>query len=299
MSEVMMPEEAAELTPPTRALIRDLARAARTLSPFEARYLVDLYYTLQRQRIRAGNQARAASESGEPHEAIAFYLQQFAALERSIRKVLDHYTESQPLSSWARGIVGIGPVIAAGLLSHVTREQRHVGQLWSFAGLSPANVWKPGQKRPWNARLKVICYHAGESFIKTQHAEGSYYGPIFRRYRERLEQMNEAGAFAAKAAEALQLKKWRDGTIARAAYEAGRYPDARLHADARRRTVKVFLCHYWTVSWWLRTGHMPPTRPYVFEMLGHDGASYVPAPNTDCLGGFREAERRWMAGEQT
>ena len=37
-------------------LTRDLKNAARTLSDAEARFLVDAYYMMQRDRIRASNQ---------------------------------------------------------------------------------------------------------------------------------------------------------------------------------------------------------------------------------------------------
>ena len=42
-----------DLDPITR-LTRDLRAAARTLSEDEARFLVDAYYAMQRDRIRAG-----------------------------------------------------------------------------------------------------------------------------------------------------------------------------------------------------------------------------------------------------
>ena len=54
------------------------------------------------------------------------------------------------------------------ILAHVNPEKTTTaGKLWAFAGLNPEVKWEAGQKRPWNARLKMLLvYKAGESFIK-------------------------------------------------------------------------------------------------------------------------------------
>ena len=67
-------------------LSRDLKKAAQTLSPDEARYLVDAYYQMQGDRIRSTNQVRALTASEEPHQTIAWLADNAGVLERSIRE---------------------------------------------------------------------------------------------------------------------------------------------------------------------------------------------------------------------
>ena len=123
---------------PLDKLRRDLRAAARTLTEHEARYLVDAYYQLQRDRIRAAHQARQAGEQAEPHEVIRWLEGNTATLERNIRSALDAYTDAQPVGQWSKSICGIGPVLSAGLLAHIdiTRAPT-VGHIWRFAGLDP------------------------------------------------------------------------------------------------------------------------------------------------------------------
>ena len=49
---------------PMNKLTKDLRAATKFLSQEEARYLVDLYYQMQEDRKRTGNQVR--SQEGEP-----------------------------------------------------------------------------------------------------------------------------------------------------------------------------------------------------------------------------------------
>ena len=49
-------------------LDKDLKAAARTMTSDEARFLVDAYYMMQRNRIRSDNQVRALGETGETRQ---------------------------------------------------------------------------------------------------------------------------------------------------------------------------------------------------------------------------------------
>ncbi|KKL21523.1 hypothetical protein LCGC14_2444610, partial [marine sediment metagenome] len=50
----------------------------------------------------------------------------------------------------------------------------------------PTVKWGKGKKRPWNASLKVLCWHAGESFVKCHNREHDVYGKLYveRKARE-------------------------------------------------------------------------------------------------------------------
>ena len=254
----------------------DLKEAARTLGPAEARYLVDTYYQVQTVRLESQGRYRAGREAAEPSVLMRFSTGEFLRMEGSIQAALDAYTDEQPMGRWARSIVGIGPVLAAGLLAHVDITQAPtVGHIWRFAGLDPTLSWDKGQKRPWNAKLKVICWKIGESFIKVQNRPGDVYGHIYAE-RKRLEiERNEAGAFAEQAAAALTRRRFGDDTAAKAAYLQGRLPPAHIHARARRYAVKLFLAHYHETAYEQEYGRKPPL-PYPIAILGH--AHYLAPP---------------------
>jgi hypothetical protein len=115
----------------------------------EARYLVDLYYNMQANRIAVGNQskgldrdARKAGNSPEPHEAIDWVGIQFSTLEESVAKMLAIYTKTHPMGWFFDQTTGIGPILAAGLLAHIDIQRAPTaGHIWRFAGLDPNVQW--------------------------------------------------------------------------------------------------------------------------------------------------------------
>ena len=176
------------------ALSRDLRKAAATLSDLEARYLVDAYYQMQDQRIRADNQLRSMGE--EPHDVLVWYGRQSETLENQVKGALDVYSKHHPVGPWLRSVKGVGPVIAAGLLAHIDiTKAPTVGHIWRYSGLDPTSKWGKGEKRPWNASLKVVCWKLGESFVKVSGKEDAYYGHIYRQRKDKESAANEAGAF--------------------------------------------------------------------------------------------------------
>jgi|SRR5215831_806070 len=262
---------------------RDLRQAAATLSLQEVRYLVDTYYEVQRYRIASANQVRALEDGEEPTSLLTWTSAAFATVEDEIRKGLDVYSVKEPsgVGLWARSIVGIGPVIAAGLLAHIDVERAPtVGHIWRFAGLDPTLEWERGQKRPWNASLKVLCWKAGESFVKVSGNKNDVYGKLYATRKALELERNERGDFAEQANAMLDKKRFRAETGARAAYEAGRLPPAHLHARAKRWAVKAFLADYHHVAYELHFGRLPPL-PYPIAHLGH--AHQRGVPNHDCV----------------
>lgn len=260
-----------------KRLSRDLARAARDMSRAEARYLVDIYYQVQEHRIATTAQTRTLAEGSEPSELSTWVSEQFWVVESGIKRALDHWTDAHPVGQWSRLIVGIGPVLAAGLLAHIDIERAPtVGHIWRFAGLDPTVTWEKGQKRPWNARLKVLCWKIGESFTKFQNHEDDIYGKIYAA-RKRLEiERNESGAHVETAKQALTAKSWKRDTVTRVAYECGVLPDGRIHLRAQRYAVKLFLSHWHHVAYETHYGK-PPPKPFIIEHGGH--AHMIAPPN--------------------
>jgi hypothetical protein len=299
-------EVSPSLLEPVTRLSKDIIAAAHVLSDDEARFLVDAYYQMQENRIRSDAQVRSMNESGEPNDVLRWLGHQSSTLENQIKRALGRYADSKPLGEWAQSVVGIGPVIAAGLLAHISfepwkcnvpldeRKARHkcnaaapctdfcgkepihtVGHLWRFAGLDPTQKWEKGKKRPWNATLKTLCWKIGESFVKVSGNEHAFYGKVYVARKAYEIARNEAGGCAAAAQGALQAKKFNRETEAKKHYEAGRLPPAHIHARAKRYAVKLFLAHYHEVGYRLLHGVNPPL-PYPIAILGH--AHKIPVP---------------------
>lgn len=250
-------------------LSRDLAAASVTLSDDEARFLVDAYYQMQESRIRAGHQERTLEESGEPHDVLNWLFSQSSTLEAQIQRALDKYSNSSELGQWARGICGIGPVITAGLLAHIDISKAPtVGHIWRYAGLDPTSEWRKGEKRPFNASLKTLCWKIGESFVKVSGNDRDIYGKIYKQRKELETAKNEAGDYSDQAARKLEKFKIGKSTDAYKSYSAGRLPPGHIHARAKRYAVKLFLAHYWEHGYKLLHGKEPPL-PYPIQHLGH------------------------------
>lgn len=266
-----------ELEPIVR-LTRDLKNASKTLSHNEARYLVDAYYQMQADRIRADGQIRAQSESSEPHEVLSWLSTNTSSLEGQIKRVLDSYSDSVVPGLWAKSIVGIGPVIAAGLLAHIDiTKAPTVGHIWRFAGLDPTVKWEKGQKRPWNATLKTLTWKIGESFVKVSGNEKDFYGHLYLERKAKYIMDNEAKKYAEDCQKILSAKKWRNDTKAKSFYEQGMLPPAHIHARAKRWAVKLFLSHYHHVAYEVNFKTQPP-KPYILTQEGGH-AHRIEVPN--------------------
>jgi hypothetical protein len=266
-----------EVRPQLTRLNRDLLGAAKTLTDREARYLVDCYYQMQEDRIRADARVREMSAGGEPCRLLDRYGEQAGVLERQLVRALDGYAEAQPIGRWCKGIVGIGPVIAAGLIAHLDITLAPtVGHFWRIAGLDPTRTWEKGQKRPWNAALKVVCWKVGESFVKVSNHPRDVYGKVYAARKLLEQRRNDEGAFAEQAAAALAAKRFRPETGAAKAYRQGKLPPAHIHARAKRYAVKLSLAHLHGRWYQLRFGRPAPL-PYAVAHLGH--AHVVPPPD--------------------
>lgn len=250
-------------------LSKDLKLAAATLTDAEARYLVDAYYIMQEDRKRAGNQVTALTKTGEPNQVIAWLEGNAESLENQIKRALDAYSSAHPVGQWLREIRGIGPVLSAGLLAHIDITMAPtVGHIWSFAGLNPSQQWGKGQKRPWNARFKTLCWKIGESFVKVSGHEEGYYGHVYAERKAFERAKNDDADYADQAKTKLENFKIGKDTDAYKYYVDGKLPPAHIHARAKRYAVKLFLSHLHREMYVQHYGSEPPL-PYPIAILGH------------------------------
>ena len=258
-------------------LDKDLKDAATDLGRVQARYLTDCFYQLQDFRIASAAQVRSAED--EPNRVLSWFFAQMQVLENDIKRALKEFSSSYATGQWMQSICGIGPVISAGMLAQLDiRDCKTVSRWWRFAGLDPTVKWEKKSKRPWNAKLKVLCWKLGESFIKVQNKKNDYYGKIFRTRKDYEIDRNESGGNSETAARILTEKNWDKTTDAFKHYSEGHLPPAQINARARRYAVKMFLSHLHHAMFVDMYGKEPPV-PYSFEQLEGDHRHFVALPN--------------------
>jgi hypothetical protein len=249
-------------------LVEQLKASAKLLSPAEMRYLVDAYYTQQSAR-------KELYSVRKPNAVVSNVQEEFAKIERSIKSALDIATLTHHAGRWSRSVAGVGPVLAAGLLAYIdiSRVSDEI-QLWKVCGLDPTEAFVS------NHKLKAICLRLGESFYKVSRHPNDYYGKIYQR-RKALETIkNERGDYADQA-KAKLVKKLSEEE--RSIYASGKLPTAHIHERAKRYAAKIFLSHWWAVSWEVLHGEQDAPaygtapRPMIITEGGHK--DYVPPPN--------------------
>jgi len=280
-----------------------LRSTASDIGKEEARFMVDIYYTMQKERIEANNRIKALDRdaeredrAAEPHLALDWVLKQQETLEDQIKKVMAIYVGAHPMAWFFEQTVGIGPVLAAGLLAHIDIERaKTAGAIWRFAGLDPTSEWKKGEKRPHNGKLKTLCWKIGESFVKVSNRPDAVYGRIYRERKDYEWMRNLRGELAEHAATELTRKKIGKATDAYAWYsgqcssslaadllESGKtptasacrdnegtpmLPPAQVQARAKRYAVKLFLAHLY--QRWREQEGLPVASPYAIAHQGH------------------------------
>jgi hypothetical protein len=142
--------------------------------------------------------------------------------------------------------------------------------------LTEENVVRGLARRPWNAKLKVLCWKIGESFCKLRGSEKDIYGKVYEQRKQLEIQRNEAGMFKETAERALTEKKWNRDNTTRQAYRAGKLPDGRIDLRAKRYAVKLFLSHLHHVMYEVKF-NTPPPKPYILTRPEH--AHFIAPPN--------------------
>lgn len=256
---------------------------AKNLAGAEWRMLVANYYQSQQMRKTMDMQLRHLGEK-EPLYITKWAAESFADIEEQLSKAFSTILVS-PVAVWLKAQRGIGPVIAAGLLAHIDIEKAPTaGHIWSFAGLNPEQKWEAGQKRPFNAELKQICWHAGQCFMKQSNDPDCYYGQLYRARKAKEIKRNESGGNTERAKQFVvkpgATKAVKD-KLAR-----GQLPDFNIDARARRFAVKIFLSHLHVVMYWDNYEKAPP-KPFAISQLDH--AHEIRVPNLELFPGLRHA----------
>lgn len=244
--------------------------------------LVTTYYRIQGDRIAIAAQARELKAQESPYQLTEYLSEQLHHMEASLVRPLEAFAQSYKVGQWALSQYGIGPVITAGMISHIDISKAHTaGSVWRYAGMDPTVVWNKGQKRPWNAELKTLVWKIGQSFMKFSGRDQCFYGKLYQQDKARRIELNQSGAYAERAKSILESKNWKKNKTSETLKE-GRLSDAQIDAQARRFAAKIFISHFHTV--WYEDYHtqlqgtpVRAPRPYAIERGGH--AHMIEIPN--------------------
>ena len=132
------------------SISKDVKESVVGITRDEVRFLVDSYYQRQEVRKATDNQVRSLIQgydsdgSDETEVKVPSALEWLAANQRNeeaqIKKMLETYAESDPVGRWLMAIIGIGPVISAGLIAYFDIDKcTHFNQFHSYAGLNDNN----------------------------------------------------------------------------------------------------------------------------------------------------------------
>lgn len=255
---------------------RDVRSISANLDSNSARLLVDIYYTLQENRIAFAAQARELEKQDSPYELVEFLSYNLQMMEKSLKYPLELFSSSTIPGQWALSQYGIGPVLSAGLAAHIDiTKAPTAGSVWRYAGLDPTQKWEKGQKRPYNAELKTLCWKIGQSFMKFSGKEQCFYGQLYKQDKARRIEKNESGDYSDFAKAILETKNFKQNQT-RKTLESGKLSDAQIDAQARRYAVKIFLSHYHAVAYQAHYGE-PAPRPYIIAHGDH--VHEIPIPN--------------------
>lgn len=135
---------------------------------------------------------------------------------------------------------------------------------------------------PWNRTLKQTCFHATESFVKTQHTPGNVYFELFNQRLQRETVKNANLDYKDQAEVSLATKKFDKSKDAYKHYIEGKLPPGRLRRRAARWVMKILLGHLHTA--WRQLEGLPVKEPYAISHLeDHSAGSKIPIPNQDLL----------------
>lgn len=262
---------------------REKVLTAANVSNAAARFIVSDYYRTQELRKRADLQLRHLGEGAatELVHHLEYIGTTHAVMESQIQRQLEVYAKNNPIGRWMLAQLGVGPVISAGFLAFLDiTKAPTAGSFWRFADIDPTVEWNKGEKRPYCAEVKQLCYHLGEC-VKRVSGKDSLYGNLYKSRKKLLVQKNESGVFAERA----KIYKTKSDDVVKT-LATGKLPDSNIDRQACNHVAKIFLSHLHGLMFW---DHFkkPPPKPFSIAIMGH--AHEIHIPDTDMFPGFAEA----------
>jgi hypothetical protein len=271
------------------------------------RMYIETYYDIQKVRIIEGNRIEdlvrrnvlSKTDADELHHMTE---KRLSATEKDISKAVTVIVDRDPIwQEWLSEVNGIGHTLAGGLMAYIGDISRfaNISKLWAYAGLSVVQRCSECQKRLFTDelrkkdwikhtfdRLKAINERSTKKEKKSdddlmKKAEDMTCDcfkptPVMERDRRRAGELSDFNP-------RLKTHAWKIGEsfvknkgAYRAMYdrfkaeEKAKNPDltdGHIHARAKRKTVKLFLSHYWLIA--RKQAGLDTRSPYAIDHLEH------------------------------
>ena len=198
----------------------------------------------QEQRIAMTNRIAAvergdAVASDRHMRSLETWAERFAIMEEQANEDIFKITEDMEIVQRAVRVKGVGPVLAAQLISLIDIEKSNtVSAMWKYCGYAVnaegrADRRRKGEKIAYNPRAKTLCWNIAASMLRAN----SPYRKLYDDAKEKYE---------------IERPDWTK---------------AHRHNAALRIMIKRFLSHFWVM--WRELEGLPVREPYVHEKLGH------------------------------
>jgi len=291
---------------PRTLLDEKLRRTLRTLS--------DMYTDIQAERVALENRLRQGEFTDEFAEFARKRAEALRKDEERLKKLLEKNLKQSILwTEWLQHVKGVGPTLAGKLLSLIDFEKaKHISSIWKYFGLAVVGgrIQKKvrGQATGFNPEAKKLYYLLGESFVRTATRGGKGgYRKLYEKFKEVelqkaeytitvrdllrdinkgvtthygtiIEGLSTSGSpLIGKALTTDVVKKLKG--LPEGAKITLRRSNKHIDMRARRKTVKVFLGHVFTVYHWLANNI--PVVHYAAKYLRDQGQDYIYLPVLD------------------
>jgi hypothetical protein len=194
----------------------------------DLKLLTRLFYEAQAQRKAAANRVKAyeALQIGVPTARQALY--DAREYEQHLKsRVVALLRQDSFYNAWLSGVKGVGPLLAASLLSELGSAQRFdtVSALWSYCGLGVKHGHALRRRKAtpatWSPRLRTTMWKVASQFVRSRTSFGRQ---VYDRHKQYY-----------------------------CARDAPRLAKGHIDNRARRRVAKDFLRCLW-VAWRRHTG---------------------------------------------
>lgn len=194
-------------------------------------------------------------------------------------KLMDVLEGFRLWSEWMSHVKGCGAVSAAYVIGWLDPEKPSPSHWWRYCGLAVvdgrAERRSRGEKAVYNPKLKTAMWNLSKSL--SGNRAGGYRKAFEAFYKAEKEKQERMASVPVRLGEEHVGMMYYDGDswkpVTRKAVREVKEPvpvkisDKHVYDRARRKTVKLFLSHAWTV-WRLLEGK--PVRPtYAYEKYGH------------------------------
>jgi hypothetical protein len=260
------------------------------------RTLIDIYYDFQGQRIQtqlrigASERERSLTKEEQSIYGITTILENAHSFEKDAEKLITKQLKNHALyTQYLSKIVGIGPMIAAGLIAYVDDIEKfqHVSSLWQYSGYG-ANRFCPECKKPTSVEVKYSTGTIAKKlhpFNECPECHAETISILQRRmsgyqsnWNDKLKTLAwKAGtSFVKQSAAKSKYRKLYDQIkkkermihpVKKVIKGKTFYNDGHIHNRAMRKVVKIFLAHVWQT--WRRQEGLEATEPYAKQLLGH------------------------------